>query len=305
MSSHCKPAFLRTVFVALTLALAAATITSSFPPNTPNAASSAYIIALADLETAAAPEVPLNPLASLALVVDVTRAEYPRPLTGLPDLRELDTAAAPDATTTITASLPLTVEITTATGGSTLERAHARLQAEGLQTQLFIVSRASRGVELAIYRDLRIRYYRSTTGPDEGIDTYSLACYPACVFVPVQEINVLTVERWMAVLRHEYRHVIQARNNPNLASDFRGADGVFTSYGLFSEVCADYGLYVAPGYGARWRMGALKFALGASRQWLIDQACQGIKPSYDSMVQTYNRIRRSSRAFAALFPRYR
>ena len=226
-------------------------------------------------------------------------------MTALSEPDELDTASAPTVTINLTASLPVTVDITSVAGSSTLERAHARLLAEGLQTQLIIVSRASQGVELAIYRDLRIRRYRSTTGPDEGIDTHSLACYPACVFVPVQEINVLTVGRWMAVLRHEFRHVIQAGNNPNMASDFRGANGVFTSYGLFSEVCADYGIYVAPGYGARWRMTALKARLGASRQPLIDQACSGLKPSYDNMVQTYNRIRRSSRAFAALFPRYR
>ena len=302
MSSHLKPAFVHTARVALALALAAAII-SSYTPGTPAAASSAPIIALPDMSDL---DAVTNPAASLPLVEDIVTTASSAPITELPDLGELDAAAAPDVTTTLTATLPVTVVITTAAAGpSTLERAHTRLQAEGLRTELIIVSRASKGVELAIYRDLRIRRYRSTTGPDEGIDTHSLACYPACVFVPVQEINVLTVDRWAAVLRHEYRHVIQAANNPNLASDFRLANGVFTSYGLFSEVCADYGVYVAPGYGARWRMAALKARLGASRQWMIDQACAGIKPSYDSLVQTYNRIRRSSRAFAALFPRYR
>ena len=228
MSIRLKPLVLHTVHVALTLALATAII-SSYAPGPPAAASSMHIATL-------------------------------------PDLSELDAAAAPDITRTLTATLPVMVDITTAAGPSTLERAHARLEAEGLRTKLIIVSPASQGVELAIYRDLRIRHYRSTTGPDEGIDTHSLACYPACVFVPVQEIKVLAVDRWVAVLRHEYRHVIQAGNNPHMASDFRGADGVFTSYGQFSEVCADYGIYVAPDYRARTRMAMLKAALGASRQ---------------------------------------
>ena len=224
----------------------------------------------------------------------------------------LTAAAGLSPTTDLTATVGLSTSVTsklpaaTTALASRLELAHARLDAQGVKFELNVVAPWSTGVALAIYRDLRLRRYRSTTGPDEGIDTHGLACYPACIFVPFQEVNVLAVDRWVAVLRHEYRHVIQATHNPGMAADFRsGPTGPFTSYGLFSEVCADYGINVAPGYRADTRMTTLKRVLGAGRQVLIDQACQGSKPSYDAMVFAYNQLRRSSRAFAALFPRYR
>jgi len=250
--------------------------------------------------------------------------QAPGALSELDAVQTLDAAGDLNMTADVTptAGLTPTADLTVTTGLSTsvtgklpavptasptqLELAHARLAAQGFQFELNVVAPWSTGVALAIYRDLRLRRYRSTTGPDEGIDTHSLACYPGCVFVPYQEVNVLAVDRWVAVLQHEYRHVIQATHNPTMAADFRsGPTGLFTSYGLFSEVCADYGINVAPGYRAYTRMTGLKRVLGAGRQLLIDQACQGGKPSYDAMVYAYNQIRRSTRAFAYLFPRYR
>ena len=151
---------------------------------------------------------------------------------------------------------------------------------------------------------MRARVFRSTTGPDEGIDTHSLPCYPNCVFVPIEEVNVLTVGTWMQVLRHEYRHMLQASHNPNLAADFRGPDGRFTSYGAFSEACADAGLNVAPIYQARARLDQLRATLSAAQQPLIDQACQGDRPSYEQLVLLYNTALSSPQAFALLFPTY-
>src|SRR5207244_2429590 len=95
-------------------------------------------------------------------------------------------------------------------GSSNVEVAHERLQQEPMQTTLIIVSDTSSGVEGNIYRDLLARNFRSSTGPDEGIDTHSLSCYPNCVFVPAPEVNALSVDGWVQVLRHEYRHMVQA-----------------------------------------------------------------------------------------------
>jgi hypothetical protein len=189
-------------------------------------------------------------------------------------------------------------------GSSTVEVAYARLQQEAMKTTLVIVSSASTGVEGDIYRDMRARIFRSSTGPDEGIDTHGLACYPNCVFVPAEEVNALTVDVWAIVLRHEYRHMVQASHNPNMASDFRGSDGGFTVYAAFSEACADFGLNVAPVYQAQMRMEQLRGVLGADQQPLIDQACQGDRPSYDKVVQMYNSAKSSDQAFALLYPAY-
>lgn len=191
------------------------------------------------------------------------------------------------------------------TGPSRVELAHAQLEAQGQHFSLVIVSSASQGLELAIYRDLRARRYRSTAGPDEGFDTHGQPCFPNCVYIPFEEVNALAVSTWVRVLRHELRHMNQAAHNPALARDFREANGIFTSYGMFSEVCADYGINVGALYRAAYRMGALRAWLGRGRYALIGNACAGDRPSYVSVVALYNRVRRSSRAFALLFPRYR
>jgi hypothetical protein len=188
---------------------------------------------------------------------------------------------------------------------SRVELAHAQLEAQGQHFSLIMVSPASQSLELAIYRDLRARRYRSTAGPDEGFDTHGQPCFPNCVYIPFQEVNVLAVSTWVRVLRHEIRHMNQAAHNPTLARDFREPNGIFTSYGMFSEVCADYGINVGALYRAAYRMGALRAWLGRGRYALIGNACAGDKPSYVSVVTLYNRVRRSSRAFALLFPRYR
>ena len=190
-------------------------------------------------------------------------------------------------------------------GESTVEQAHARLQNEGRQTYLLILSSASSDVEGEIYQDLRQRNIRMTTGPDEGIDTHGLFCYPNCVFVPQEEVNALSVEAWVQVLRHEYRHIVQATNNPHMAQDFREPGGQFTPYAAFSEVCADYGLNVALFYRAQERMDQLKLALGESQQSLIDQACNGNKAAYDKVVQAFNQHKGSEQAFVQLFEPYR
>jgi hypothetical protein len=187
---------------------------------------------------------------------------------------------------------------------STVAAARARLQQEGMTTTLIIVTGASTGVEGIIYQDLLARGFRSTTGPDEGIDTHSLSCYPNCIFVPAAEVDALGVDLWVQVLRHEYRHMVQASHNPNMASVFRNSDGWFTSYAAFSEVCADFGLNVAPLYQAELRMLQLRSVVGAAQQPLIDQACQGDKLSYDKLLQAYNSASGSDQAFAQLFPPY-
>jgi hypothetical protein len=189
-------------------------------------------------------------------------------------------------------------------GSSNAEMAHERLQQEALKTTLIIVSSTSTGIEGDIYRDLRARNFRSSTGPDEGIDTHSLSCYPNCVFVPVEEVNALTVDVWVQVFRHEYRHMLQASHNPNMSTDFRGPDGRFTVYAAFSEVCADFGLNVAPVYQAQVRMEQVRAVVGADQQPLIDQACQGDRPSYDKLVQLYNTAKASDQAFALLYSTY-
>ncbi len=191
------------------------------------------------------------------------------------------------------------------TGNSNVEQAHALLQNEGYQVYLIILSNQSPGVEGLIYRDLLQRHFRSTTGPDEGFDTHGEFCYPNCVYVPSAAVNAISVYGWVGVLRHEYRHINQAEHNPNLAQDFRSPNGWFTSYGAFSEACADYGLNEAPVYYAWYRINRLKSVLGIQQQTLIDAACSGNMPAYSSVVARYNQKMGSPRAFVVLFPLYR
>ncbi len=191
------------------------------------------------------------------------------------------------------------------TGYSNVESAHARLLNKGYKVYLILVSYRSAGVEGQIYRDLIARHFRSTTGPDEGIDTHGEFCYPDCVFVPQQDANVISVSGWVGVLEHEYRHITQAENNPNMAQDFRLPNGLFTSYGAFSEACADYGLNEAPVYRAGYRINRLKSVLGIQQQSLITAACRGNMPAYQSLVARYDQKVRNLRAFARLFPPYR
>lgn len=191
------------------------------------------------------------------------------------------------------------------TGDSNVEQAHAFLQGEGNSVYLIIVSDESTGVEGQIYRDLVKRHFRATTGPDEGIDTHAEVCYPDCVFVTRQEVNAIGVSAWIEVLRHEYRHITQALNNPLMAQDFRDPDGLFTPYAAFSEACADYGLNVAPVYEAQARIDRLIEVLQADEQGLIDQACQGDKASYQSLVEDYDQNMGDVGAFRKLFPPYR
>lgn len=193
-------------------------------------------------------------------------------------------------------------------GNSNAEKAHLSLQAQagpGNPTYLIIVSPQSADVEGAIYRDLRQRFFRTTTGPDEGIDTSGEFCHPRCVFVLGDQANAISVNAYMRVLQHEYRHVVQATNNPNMARDFREANGVFTPYGAFSEACADYGLNVALVYRAAERIGRLKSVMGADGQALIDRACAGYESAYQDLVNQYNQKLGNTNAFGQLFPPYR
>ena len=189
-------------------------------------------------------------------------------------------------------------------GNSMVEEAHARLQNQGMQVFLVIVSNQSTGVEGEIYRDLRRRNFRSTTGPDEGIDMRGEFCYPDCVFVPLEAVNALSVEAWMDVLQHEYRHIVQVRNNPNMAQDFRDSNGMFTPYAAFAEACADYGLDVAPLYRAQERMDYLKNVVGADQQGLIELACRGHISAFQKLFDLYNEKVGRHSAFQDLFPAY-
>jgi hypothetical protein len=214
---------------------------------------------------------------------------------------------APTPTVTPTPTRPAGL-VVNGDGNSNAGRAHLLLQSEadpGNPVYLIIVSGQSTGVEGEIYRDLRQRGFRTTTGPDEGIDTSSEFCYPDCVFVLGDQVNAIGVNSYMRVLQHEYRHIVQVKNNPNMAQDFRDPGGMFTPYGAFSEACADYGLNVAPIYRAQQRIGQLKNVLGADRQGLIDQACAGDKSAYQDLVDQYNQKVGRATAFQELFPRYR
>ncbi len=224
-------------------------------------------------------------------------------------------ACAGDSTRTAIPKIPMTETpavsgtsapnlVVNADGNSNVEQAHAQLQNDGNQVYLVIVSNQSTGLEHDIYQDLRERNIRATTGPDEGIDTHGEFCYPDCVFVPKEEVNAISVQAWADVLRHEFRHIVQAKNNPNLAKDFRSPNGQFTTDAAFSEACADYGLNVDLAYHAQERMDQLKRVLGSERQSLIDRACQGDKPAYQTLVDQYNQKSGYSGAFGDLFPPY-
>ncbi len=191
------------------------------------------------------------------------------------------------------------------TGKSNVAQALYRLQAQGDLVYLVILSSQSTGTEGEIYRDLQQRGFRSTTGPDEGVDTHGEFCYPDCVFVLAGAVNAISPDSWVRVLQHEYRHITQAENNPDLAQDFRDPNGMFTLYAAFSEACADYGLDVAPIYRAQQRMDQLKNVLGTGQQGLIDQACRGDKSAYQTLVDQYNQKIGHNNAFQQLFPPYR
>lgn len=187
-----------------------------------------------------------------------------------------------------------------------VELAHAALTRAGFRFRVVIVSESSVGIEGEIFRDLNRRRLRATTGPDEGIDTAAVSCHPDCVFVRADAVNEISVESWQNVLRHEQRHMVQARNNPQMAGEFRPtAGGMFTSYAAFLEACADEGIYVAENiYHASERMPELRAALGAERQAQVGQACGGFRDAYESVVREYE-VKEGEGAFVELFPPYR
>jgi hypothetical protein len=171
---------------------------------------------------------------------------------------------------------------------------------------LSVVSSDSSGVEKTLYDDMIKRNIRATTGPDEGIDARSVACYPTCVFVPLDAVNAIGVESWHAVLQHEYHHIIQVQHNPNLAADFRGSNGSFTTYAAFMEACADYGLNVGVElYHAQERIDKLKSIVGRDQESLLEQACNGVKGAYTQLMNSYNNKASNLDAFATLFPPYK
>jgi hypothetical protein len=213
------------------------------------------------------------------------------------------TDQAPTNTATATPTRPAGY-IVNGSGNSTIEQAFLRMLSPGDPVYLVIVSGQSTGTEGDVYRDLRQRRFRTTTGPDEGIDTSGEFCYPGCVFVLSEEVNVNRIDSWTRVLQHEYRHITQAKNNPTLARDFRDPNGLFTTYGAFLEACADYGLNVAPVYRAQGRMDHLKSVLGTDLQGMLDRACSGDKPAYEDLVNQYNEKVGSNNAFQELFPPY-
>lgn len=191
------------------------------------------------------------------------------------------------------------------TPDTNLAQAQARLLGEGLRFYVNVLSPESVGVEQEIYQDLRRRNLRATTGPDEGIDTSALPCAPSCEFTPYQAVNEISVESWVNVLRHEQRHMVQAVHNPNLARDFRGANGLFTTYAAFEEGCADDGIYVGESiYHTSERMPKLKLVLGDGNALTLTQACQGDKTAYENIVRAYESRAGGAGSFAELFPPY-
>lgn len=194
--------------------------------------------------------------------------------------------------------------------GTTLDtnvaQAFARLFQQGLRFYLIVVSADSVGLEQTIYQDLVKRNIRATTGPDEGFDTSGLKCHPNCVFIRAHAVNEISIESWVNVLRHEQRHMVQAANNPNMARDFRDAEGTFTTYAAFAEACADEGIYVGEEiYHASERMPKLKAALGAPNAALLEKACQGDTAAYRNIVQLFETKSGGPGAFARLFPPYK
>lgn len=221
--------------------------------------------------------------------------------------------------TTLDPSRPLSIsddsvisdqELLAYLSGTTLDtnvaKAQARLFRQGLRFYLIVVSAESVNLEQAIYRDLVKRNVRATTGPDEGFDTSRLKCYPNCVFVAAYAVNTLGIEFWANVLRHEQRHMVQAANNPNMARDFRDAQGNFTTYAAFAEACADEGICVAEEiYHASERMPKLRATLGVTNTARLERACQGDTVAYRNVVETYEAKLGERGAFAKLFPPYK
>lgn len=264
---------------------------SPTPSSTPPAVTTAEATATTSTAAPSPDETPGTPSAA-ATPTDAAE-------TGTPDLTPTDAG-----TSTPTATPPPGY-VLYGPGNSNAERAHAILLDQGDLVYLIVVSSASTGVEGDIYRDLRQRNFRTTTGPDEGVDTSTEVCYPNCVYVLAEEINAIGVNSWIRVLQHEYRHITQVKNNPGLARDFRDPNGTFTTYGAFMEACADYGLDVAPVYHAQQRLDWLKNILGADQQPLIDQACSGDVIAYQSLHDRYDQTYGRNDAFEQLFPQYR
>lgn len=177
---------------------------------------------------------------------------------------------------------------------------------EHLVFTVIVVSPDSTGVEKTIYDDLTRRHLRATSGPDEGIDTKSIQCYPNCVFIHPTAVNEIIVESWRNVLRHEQRHMVQAANNPDMARDFRNpSDKTFTTYAAFMEACADDGIYVADQlYHSSKRMPELNNTLGEENRALVTAACRGDPTLYQQLVTAYE-AKAGADSFAKLFPPYR
>lgn len=185
-------------------------------------------------------------------------------------------------------------------------KAQALIYDEGIRFYLVVLSKDSTGLEADIYQDLVERNIRATTGPDEGFNTDSLKCSPNCVFVPTEVVDALSVESWANVLKHEHRHMIQASHNPTMADDFRDAEGLFTTFAAFLEVCADDGIYVGEEiYHASVRMPQLKKVLGDANQSVLKSACEGDKDAYQKVTQLYEQETGQQGSFAKLFPQYR
>jgi hypothetical protein len=125
------------------------------------------------------------------------------------------------------------------------------------------------------------------------------------VFVRQDAVNEIGVASWQNVLRHEQRHMVQARNNPQMAREFRpSAGGMFTTYAAFLEACADDGIFVAEQiYHASERMPQLRAALGAERQAQLGLACRGFRDAYESVVREYE-LKVGEGALGELFPPY-
>jgi len=187
-------------------------------------------------------------------------------------------------------------------GGSNVARAFRRLADAGEMDgiELVILTPREGGLRGEIYRVLRRRKFRATTGPDEGIDTRSLSCYPGCIFVPVEEVDAISVSDWISVLRHEARHVAQLRHNPEMAWDFV-QNGRRTVYAGFCEACADDGLYTTPLYYAEERMARLREVVGAENEPLVQRACGGDRAAYETLRALFDRLSDESGSFDTLF----
>jgi hypothetical protein len=183
-------------------------------------------------------------------------------------------------------------------------QAYEQLRREGNDFTMIVVSDQSTGLEEQIYADLEKRNYRVAAGPDEGYDTSSLTCYPNCALVRQDALDAVPVETWIRILRHERRHMVQLKNDPSLARDFRSPDGTFTTFGAFSEACADYGLNVGEDYHAQERIDRLKSVLGSQVEPVLDSACKGDTAAYASLVQKYDETLGQTNAFANIFPPY-